>query len=363
MSAASADDCRWLDAAARLARPYLGTTGEYPTVGALVVDEASQQLVARAVTPRGGRPHAEVQALAGAQDLARGRTLYVTLEPSSQRERAPPGTDAIVEAGIGRVVVGVLDPALSGAGARRLQQHGIEVVLADHGPSRLLHEAYIIGSAKARPFVTAGLVVSRDGMIGVPDRSARPIASEATRRWLSMQRALSDAVMVGDRTARLDDPQLTVRLEGLQKRAHARVVLAGSRPLDPELNLFRGVSGHPTVIIAENGLVQATPPQVHVIHVEGRNGRPDLRRALAALRARGVGRLLVEGGAALTEALLAAELVDRFHMLSVPEEIGRRGVAATPLGGIDGRLRGAGFVEVDRQFLDTDMLRTFEKEL
>lgn len=363
MSEASADDRRWLDAAARLARPYRGTTGAHPTVGALIVDEASQQLVARAATPGGGRPHAEVQALAEAQDLARGRTLYVTLEPTGQRERSPPATEAIIESGIARVVVGVLDPALGGAGVGRLRQHGIDVALADHEPSRRQHEDYVLRVTRARPFVTATLAVSRDGMIGFPDQPAPRIVGEAAERWRGMQRALSDAVMVGGRTARIDDPQLAVGLEGLQRRAHARVVLAGSRRLDVKLNLFLGVSGHPTVMIAESGQAAPVPSQVQVIRVAGKNGRPDLRKALAALNERGVGRLLVEGGATLTEALLAAELVDRFYLVCGDVEIGRRGVPATPLGGMDGRLRGAGFVEVDRQPLGANMLRTFEREL
>lgn len=366
MSEASAQDRRWLDAAARLARPHLGTTAETPTVGALIVDEEVQEIVGRAVTPRGGRPHAEIEALAEARGAARGRTLYVTLEPCSHWERTPPCTEAVIQAGLKRVVIGVRDPdsAQGGNGIRQLRQAGVDVTLVDHEPSRLLHEAHIMRKTAGRPFVTAKLAISRDGMIGLPDRpNAMPITGEPAERWIQMERALSDAVMVGGRTAQIDDPQLTVALKGLDHRSHTRVILAGSRPLDPGLNLIAGVSGYPTVIIAVSGRRFDVPPQVQVIEVEGKGGRPDLQKAMAALSERGIGRLLVEGGAKLTEALIVAELIDRFHLIAGTSEIGRRGVPATILGGIGGRLRAAGFAEVDRRAFGNDMLRTFEREL
>lgn len=366
MSDVTAQDRRWLDAAARLARPYLGTTAENPTVGAIIIDEDLQLLFGRAVTAKGGRPHAETQAIAEARSSARGRTLYVTLEPCDHWGRTPPCADAVIQAGIRRVVVGLLDPdpRTAGAGIERLRQAGIDVALAqDHQPSLLLHEGHIARKTRGMPFVTAKLAVSKDGMIGLPDQGNVPITGEEARRWTHMERALSDAVMVGARTAQVDDPQLTVRLKGLEHRSHTRVILAGSRPFDTSLNLIDGVSGYPTMIIAETGRAFEVPPEVQVIEVEGRNGRPNLRKALAALSERGIGRLMVEGGAKLTEALIAAELIDRFHLLTGTTTVGRKGVPATILGGIDGRLRAAGFIEVDRRALGADMLRTFEREL
>lgn len=364
MSKVSAQDWRWLDAAARLARPYLGTTAENPTVGAIIIDEDLQLVFGRAVTAKGGRPHAETQAIAEARSSARGRTLYVTLEPCNHWGRTPPCADAVIQAGIKRVVIGLLDPdpRTAGAGIHRLQQAGVDVALADHPASRLLHEAHIARKTRGMPFVTAKLAVSRDGMIGLPDQGNVPITGEEARRWTHMERALSDAVMVGARTAQIDDPQLTVRLKGLEHRSHIRVILAGARPFDTSLNLIDGVSGYPTVIVAETGRHFDVPQQVQVLEVEGKNGRPNLRKALAALSERGIGRLMVEGGAKLTEALIAGELIDRFHLLTGTTTIGRKGVPATLLGGLDGRLRAAGFAEVDRRALGSDMLRTFERE-
>lgn len=365
MSEVSAQDRRWLDAAARVARPYLGTTAENPTVGAVIVDEDLQLVFGRAVTAKGGRPHAETQAIAEARGSARGRTLYVTLEPCNHWGRTPPCADAVIQAGIARVVVGLLDPdpRTAGAGIRRLRQAGIDVALADHAPSRLLHEAHIARKTRGMPFVTAKLAVSKDGMVGLPEQGNVPITGDEARRWTHMERALSDAVMVGARTAQIDDPQLTVRLKGLENRIHTRVILAGARPFDTSLNLIAGVSFYPTAIIAETGRSFAVPPEVQVIEVEGRNGRPNLRKALAVLAQRGIGRLMVEGGASLTEALIAAELIDRFHLLTGTTTVGTKGVPATILGTLDGRLRAAGFAEVDRRALGADMLRTFEREL
>jgi len=365
LSEISPQDRRWLDSAARLARPWLGTTAENPTVGALIVDEERQLVFGRAVTAKGGRPHAETQALAEARTSARGRTLYVTLEPCNHWGRTPPCADAVIQAGIARVVIGLLDPdpRTAGSGIRRLRDAGIDVALADHEPSKLLHEGHVMRKTRGRPFIAAKLAVSRDGMIGLPDRANVPITGEQARRWTHMERALSDAVMVGARTARIDDPLLTVRLKGLEYRTHMRVILAGAQPFDTSLNLIDGVSGYPTVIIAEEGRSFDVPPEVQVIGVEARNGRPNLRKAMAALSERGVGRLLVEGGAKLTEALIVAELIDRFHLLTGTTDVGRKGVPATILGGIDGRLRAAGFAEVDRRMLGADMLRTFEREL
>jgi diaminohydroxyphosphoribosylaminopyrimidine deaminase/5-amino-6-(5-phosphoribosylamino)uracil reductase len=364
LSEVSAQDRRWLDAATRLAHPYLGTTAENPTVGAIIVDEQLQLVFGRAVTARGGRPHAETQALAEARSSARGRTLYVTLEPCNHWGRTPPCADAVIQAGVGRVVVGLVDPdpRTAGRSIERLRQAGVVVALADHQPSRQLHEAHIMRKTRGRPFVTAKLAVSRDGMIGLRDKAKVPITGEDARRWTHMERAMSDAVMIGARTAQIDDPQLTVRLKGLENRTHLRIILAGATPFDTSLNLIDGVSGYPTVIIAEQGHSFDTPPAVQVIEVEGKGGRPNLRKALAALSGRGVGRLLVEGGAKLTESMIAAELVDRFHLLMSETVVGRAGVPATTLGSMEGRLRAAGLTEVDRRVLGADILCTFERE-
>lgn len=365
MSGISSADRRWLDSAARLAAPYLGTTGGQPTVGAIVVDEALHLVFGRGVTARGGNPGGVVQALTEARSSARGRTLYTTLEPGAAGRRSSPLADAVIAAGVARVVIGIEDPeaGAAGRGIARLRAAGIEAVLADHPPSRILHEGYVSRQRRQRPFVAVRLAVSRDGKVGLPDRGrALPLAPEA-ERWVQVTRARCDAVMIGARTARIDDPDLVLRIKGLGDGSYMRIVVAGTEDLDSRLNLIAWVSGYPTAIVAESGRNLTLPPTVQVIPVPARRGRLDLRHCLRELAGRGVGKVFVEGGARLSESFLSGELVDRFHLIESSLEIGRGGVPATALGDLDGRLRAAGFIEVDRRPLGADKLRTFEKEL
>jgi len=360
---ATDDDMRWLDAAARLAAPHLGTTAENPTVGALVVDPATSILLGRGVTAPGGRPHAEPQALAEAGEGARGATLYVTLEPCNHWGRTPPCADAVLHEGIARVVIGCVDPdpRTAGESIKRLRDAGLEVIVVDHAPSRRLHEGFIMRQKARRPFVTAKLAVSADGMIGRKDEGNVAITGPSARRWTHMQRALSDAVIVGSETARLDDPKLTVRLKGLENRTALRVVLSGSHPIDTHLELIAGLTGYPVAVIAPIGQMIDVPASVQLISVGGNDGRPDLGEALEALADRGIGRLLVEGGATLNDSLLDAGLIDRFHLLSSDVFVGPDGVPATAHGSLEFKLATAGLTPVDQRALGADKVLTFER--
>jgi diaminohydroxyphosphoribosylaminopyrimidine deaminase/5-amino-6-(5-phosphoribosylamino)uracil reductase len=359
----NADDQRWLDAAAGQAAPFLGTTAENPTVGAIVVDASSQRLLGRAVTARGGRPHAESQAIEDAGPAAKGATLYVTLEPCNHWGRTPPCVDAILRAGIARVVVGVRDPdpRTDGQGMQRLRDAGVEVVLADHASSARLHEGFVMRRTRGRPFVTAKLAVSADGKVGLPNQGNVPITGEAARRWTHMQRALANAVIIGAGTARTDDPQLTVRLAGLEARTPLRVVVVGGRTLNTRMNLIASLSGYPVAIVATPENPVKAPPSVEIIRVGGVRGRPDAKLVLEALVAKGISNLLVEAGPTFLSALLDAGLVDRFHLLVGEGEVGPLGLPATPKGSIEGRIGAAGFSLVDHRVLGADNLRTFER--
>jgi diaminohydroxyphosphoribosylaminopyrimidine deaminase/5-amino-6-(5-phosphoribosylamino)uracil reductase len=358
----AASDLRWLDAAARLATPFLGTTAENPTVGALVVDPVRQVLLGRGVTARGGRPHAEPQALAQAGQAASGATIYVTLEPCNHWGRTPPCAESVISAGIARVVIGLEDPDMrtAGSGIARLITAGVTVDLVDHPGSRRLHEGHISRKRRYRPFVTLKLAVSADGMIGRVGSPNLAITGAEARRWTHMQRALSDAVMIGAGTARIDDPLLTVRLPGLDDRRPLRVVLAGRSPLPRDLNLFRDTSDYPTVAITRTDSHVDLPEGAGAIGIDTTDGQPDLKRALEALARRGVGRVLVEGGALLAQSLLDAGFVDRLHLLQAPTIVGAGGVPAPGGAAFAERIAAFGFSEVDRRALGDDMLRTFE---
>jgi diaminohydroxyphosphoribosylaminopyrimidine deaminase/5-amino-6-(5-phosphoribosylamino)uracil reductase len=356
------DDQRWLDAAARVAVPWLGTTAENPTVGSLVVDTAGK-LLGRGITAPGGRPHAETQALDRAWQGAEGATLYVTLEPCAHTGRTPPCVDAIVAARIARVVCGAIDPdpRTAGKGIEKLKAAGIEVQIAtDHRPSLRLHEGHLAKIMQGGPFVTAKLAVSPDGFIGLHDKGNVAITGPEAKRWTHMLRASMDAVMIGAQTARLDDPMLDVRLDGLEDRKPARIVLAGSGDLPANLRLFTTPEAGPCWVLTERADDLGLPAHIHILPYAGDNPEQKARSALEALSARGIGRVLVEGGAALTEALLAGGLVDRFHLLTGQIALGE-GVLATPTGAMDERLVAAGLEQVDRRDLSGDSLRTFER--
>jgi diaminohydroxyphosphoribosylaminopyrimidine deaminase/5-amino-6-(5-phosphoribosylamino)uracil reductase len=332
-------DSRWLDAAVALAEPHLGTTADNPTVGAIILDGVCARL-GQAVTARGGRPHAETQALAEAGPAALGATMYVTLEPCNHTGRTPPCTNAIIDAGIARVVVGVVDadPRTAGQGVERLRTAGIAVDVLNHAASARLHEGFLTRQRLGRPFVTAKLAVSADGMIGRRGVASFAITGDVARDWTHRLRGRSDAVMVGARTARIDNPQLTVRIPGLTGHQPRPVILAGSSALDPGLNLLD----------AER---QAIVLRDH----------PSIEAALRFLGDQGINALLVEGGAAVTRSLLSAGLVDRFHLLTSRTVVGPDGVPASPHGSLAEQLAAAGLVEVDQRDLGADNLRTFER--
>ncbi|SEQ63190.1 diaminohydroxyphosphoribosylaminopyrimidine deaminase / 5-amino-6-(5-phosphoribosylamino)uracil reductase [Devosia sp. YR412] len=354
MSELTPEDRRWLDAAARYAAPFTGTTADNPAVAALLVEPISQTLVSRAVTAKGGRPHAESQVIETAGFEAAGCTLYVTLEPCHHWDRTPPCVDAIIRAGIMRVVIGAADPQHVGSMAL-LESAGVETILADHAPSLALHAGHLLRHAKGRPFVNTVLAVSADGKLDRSGEAQASILGAGARDWIGMQRARSDAILVGAATARTD-PDLTVKLPGLATRTPLRVVLSGATGVDRRMNLIGGFSGHRTAIIAETGVAVDAPVSVETMRVNGLSGRPDLKAALAALSGKGIQNVLVEPGQRLLAAMLDADLVDAITIITAPSRLGDEGLVASPDGPLTDLLAAAGLVEIDQQRLGDDVL-------
>lgn len=355
MTQLSAQDERWLDAAVRYATPFLGTTGDNPCAAALIVDPHKQTLIARAVTARGGRPHPEAIALENAGFDAAGATLYVTLEPCHHWGRTPPCADAIVRAGVMRVVIGVADPdpRTAQAGVERLESAGIEVVLAEHAPSMALHAGHMRHRVKARPYVTVMMAVSPDDKVVTP-------ASGPARDWLDLQRSRSNAVLIGAATARHLDQPLAIALPGLASRTPLRVVLSGAEGLDRSLNLIGSFSGYRTAIIAETTVSIDAPVSVEVLRVKGTKGRPDLSASLAALADKGIQNLLVESGPRLTSALLLAGLVDCFGLITTAAG-DTAGPAASSTGPMADLIREQGLVETGQQAHGAHTLKFFRR--
>ncbi len=289
---ASPDDATSMARALELAARVRGRTAPNPWVGCVVVGAEGSGRWEGATAPPGG-PHAEATALAAAGAGAAGATLVTTLEPCAHHGRTPPCTDAIVAAGVARVVIGVLDPdpLVAGAGAARLEAAGLEVrvgVRADEVAEQL--GPYLKHRRTGRPYVVLKLAATLDGRTAAPDGSSRWITGAEARADVHRLRARSDAVLVGAGTVRADDPALTVRLEEDPVRQPLRVVL-GRAPV--------GARVHPALELSG-----------------------DLGAVLDELGRRGILQLLVEGGPTVAHAFHRAGLVDRYVLYVAPALLG-----------------------------------------
>ncbi|KAB1086015.1 bifunctional diaminohydroxyphosphoribosylaminopyrimidine deaminase/5-amino-6-(5-phosphoribosylamino)uracil reductase RibD [Neorhizobium galegae] len=247
----SAAEDRWFMASAlRLSRLHTGQTGTNPSVGCVIVKDG--EVVGSAVTAPGGRPHAETQALDIAGEKARGATVYVTLEPCSHYGRTPPCANALVEAGVARVVISLTDPdpRVSGRGIAILRDAGIivETGLMEEEGRRAL-AAYLTRQTKGRPHVTLKLAVSADGMLGRRGEEVSITGPDA-RAQVHRLRAEADAILVGIGTVLSDDPELTVRIPGLEKRSPVRIVLDRRLELPLDSKLVQSARDVPVIVVA-----------------------------------------------------------------------------------------------------------------
>ena len=335
MTGGAPDDDRddgHMRAALALARRHLGQTWPNPSVGCVLVRDG--RVVGRGVTAPGGRPHAEVLALAAAGAAARGATAYVTLEPCSHHGKTPPCADALIAAGVTRIVVGCNDPdpRVNGAGLARLRAAGIEVVEdVLRAESEALQIGFITRVRLGRPAVTLKLATTLDGRIATAGGDSQWITGAAARRVGHGLRGTHDAVLVGVGTVLADDPALTCRIAGFRRVPGVRVVLDGRlrTPLSSQLavtarDVPTWLLHGPEAPAAARAALAALG--VRLIEVEGGEGR--MTAALAALGAAGLTRVLAEGGAGVAGALLGAGLVDGIAWFHAPGVMGGDGLAA-----------------------------------
>ncbi len=314
--------------AVHMARKGLGQTRPNPSVGVVIADEAVGEILARAVTANGGRPHAETQAIATAGSRARGATLYVTLEPCSHHGHTGPCADAIIAAGLARVVVAIEDPdpRVAGRGLDRLRAAGIKVVrgvLA--AEARWVTRGHIVRVTERRPFVTLKIAVDADGRVPRGNGDGPTfVTSEISRAHGHLLRARHDAILVGEGTVRDDDPLLTCRLPGMAHRSPTRIML--SRHLNERFDsrlakttpsapnwlperaafwIFCSDSADP-----ERRRIREDMFGVMVTAVPEVAGRLWLPAVMEALVARGITRLLIEGGPTIWRSFTDASLVD-----------------------------------------------------
>lgn len=337
-AAGEARDRRFMAAALRLSGWNEGRTATNPSVGTLIVrdDGAGPFIVGRGITALGGRPHAEAQALDEAGELAHGATAYVTLEPCAHHGRTPPCAEALVAAGVARVVGAASDPdpRVSGKGYAMLRRFGVEVVedvLAAEAED--LMAAYLTRSSKNRAHVTLKLALSRDGMIGRLGVGQVTITGPTSRRQAQLMRARADAILVGVNTAVTDDPWLTVRLPGLEHRSPVRLVIDRQARLPLSSKLVVTVLEAP--VMAAVG-AEAEPRRraalvkagVTIIAADTFDRRVALPELLEDLAARGISSVLVEGGAETARHFLDEGLVDRIALFRSDVEVGAEGIAS-----------------------------------
>lgn len=329
-----------MHAALALAGRGLGNVWPNPSVGCVIVRNG--RVVGRGHTRPGGRPHAETEALRAAGSQARGATAYVTLEPCCHWGRTPPCTDALIASGVARVVVALRDPdpRVDGIGLQRLRDAGIEVEVGLlEAEARRVNAGFTKRLERGLPLVTVKLATTLDGRIATRTGESQWITGPEARRMAHALRGSHDAVMAGSGTLLADDPELTCRLPGYAPVPTVRVIAdarlrtpLGARLFNAEAPAWIATRpGHDPAALA--ALEQRGAEFIDVAPAPGGGLEPEpLLRALAA---RGITRLMVEGGAILAASLLRAGLVDRLAWFVAPSLIGGDGLSGFESLGVD----------------------------
>ncbi|MDX2483657.1 MAG: bifunctional diaminohydroxyphosphoribosylaminopyrimidine deaminase/5-amino-6-(5-phosphoribosylamino)uracil reductase RibD [Pseudodonghicola sp.] len=361
-------DRRFMALALSLGRRGQGRCWPNPAVGCVIVRDG--RIVGRGTTGPGGRPHAEPIALAQAGDLARGATAYVTLEPCSHHGQTPPCADALIAAGIARVVAPLQDSdaRVSGQGFERLRLHGVEVttgVLADQAARD--HAGFFLKTEQGRPLVTLKLASSFDGRIATATGQSKWITGPQARRAVHALRARHDAVMVGAGTARADDPSLTVRDLGV---THQPVRVVVSRHLDlPLLGQLARSAGEVPVWLCHGAGADIERIRAwdglgaRLLPCAAKGVQIDPHDALHQLGAAGLTRIFCEGGSALAASLLAEDLVDELVGFSAGLAIGAEGLPAIGALGLSRLDEAPRFKLIETRALGPDVMTRWTRAL
>lgn len=368
VTATSDADLAHMDAALQLARRGLGAVWPNPAVGCVIVKDG--QVVGRGWTQPGGRPHAETEALKRAGDAARGATAYVTLEPCSHHGKTPPCADALIAAGIARVVaaLGDPDPRVSGAGFAKLRNAGIAVVENVRlREAAELNEGFLRRVREGRPLVTFKMATTLDGRIATHKGESRWITGETARANAHALRLSHDAILVGSGTATADNPMLDVRLPGTEGVTRVRAVVDGRLRTQLTSKLVASAKTVPTwffvradadaaraKVFAECGVeLVRLPPEP--------SGFLAPAAILAEMGKRGLTRVLLEGGGYLAAAFLRANLVDRIVRFGSGSVIGGDGLAVVAPFGVDRLANAPKFVRAGVLPCGEDVLETWAR--
>ena len=292
--------------ALRMARKQAGQTHPNPNVGAIIVK--NEQIIAVGITASGGRPHAETIALKNAGELANGASIYVTLEPCSHYGKTPPCVDAIIAAGIKKVVIACRDknPLVAGNGIAALKAAGIEVIEGVCEMEALeVNRGFFSVIEKNRPYIALKIATSLDGKITSPE--GQFLTSQPARNYGQLLRSQYDAILTGIGTVLADDPQLNCRLSGLENRSPIRVVLDRNNRLPKTAKILANQDLDPTWVMQEKTIEQV----------------------LQKLTEKGITSVLVEAGAKITSAFIEAGLVDKIYWFRAPIVVGEGGISVS----------------------------------
>jgi diaminohydroxyphosphoribosylaminopyrimidine deaminase / 5-amino-6-(5-phosphoribosylamino)uracil reductase len=335
-------DVQYMQQALELAREGLGFVSPNPLVGCVLVQDGA--VVGRGYHQHFGGPHAEVHALQDAGAQARGAVLYVNLEPCSHTGKTPPCVDAVIQAGVSRVVVALRDPnpLVAGAGLARLAAAGIVVTVGVcEAAAHKLNEAFIKYITTRRPFVTLKSAITLDGKIATRTGASQWITGELARQEGHRLRHAADAILVGIGTVLQDDPQLTTRLPDQQGVNPLRVIVDSTLRVPLQAQVTDVASDRRTLIVTT-----ARAPMAHSEALRTRgvevvclpaydDGRVDLEALCRYLGERGVASVLVEGGATLSATLLRRRLIDKVLLFVAPKIIGGDGISVVGPCGVE----------------------------
>ena len=302
----AADHQRFMQAALSLARRTLGQTWPNPAVGAIIVKNG--QIIGQGHTARGGRPHAETQAIEQAGAATKDATMYVTLEPCSHQGKTPPCTEAIIKSGIKTVVIAYRDPnpLVNGQGIEQLKNAGIEMIEnICSAEAKEINSGFFSVIEKKRPYIALKIATSLDGKIAYPNNEKKWITGDAARAHVHLLRSRYDAIATGIGTVLADDPLLTCRLPGLEDCSPVRVIFDRKNRLP------------------KNSQLAKTSKDIPVWIMKG-----SLEESVQSLAEKGITRLLVEAGQKLSTAFLQSGLVDRIYWFRAPMVIGDGGLSA-----------------------------------
>ena len=310
--------------AMQLAAGGLGRTSPNPVVGAVIVN--NDQVVGEGLHLQAGEPHAEVFALREAEGQARGATLYVTLEPCCVEGRTPACVPQLIEAGISKVVVGLVDPdpRVQGRGLAQLKEAGIDVQMAEDDLQELcaeLNRGFIRRISSGRPYVTMKFASSLDGKIATRTGDSKYITGTEARKWVHRERDDHDAIMVGINTVLNDDPLLTAR--DPSGRTPTKVIVDSQGRLPAKARLFNDIENGVIVLTTTSGAKNLKAREgLQVVPVDGENGKVNLTNALNELGKMGFNTVFLEGGSRLNGSMMDLRLIDRVAGFVAPVLLG-----------------------------------------